>query len=69
MYLPLKFLKEGHARFDHPLALGVYHAGSWPKEKSSEAGIKVLSHNNRIMGNDVSNNFNGILLRGEEYSL
>jgi len=48
----------------------IINAGSWPTEKSSEAGIKVLSHDNRIIGNDVSNNFNGILLqRGENNSI
>jgi len=44
----------------------IINAGSWPTEKTSEAGIKVLSHDNRIISNDVSNNFNGILLQGGE---
>lgn len=38
--------------------------GSWPSESPAEAGIKVLSEGNRIIKNDVSNNFNGILLVG-----
>ena len=38
--------------------------GSWPSESLAEVGIKVLSEGNRIIKNDVSNNFNGILLVG-----
>jgi len=40
----------------------IVNAGSWPSESPAEAGIKVLSEGNRIIKNDVSNNFNGILL-------
>jgi parallel beta-helix repeat protein len=42
----------------------ILNAGSWPAEKASEAGIVILSNGNRIRENDVSNNFNGIALRG-----
>ena len=42
----------------------IVNAGSWPSESPAEAGIKVLSEGNRIIKNDVSNNFNGILLVG-----
>ena len=42
----------------------IVNAGSWPSESPAEAGIKVLSEENRITENDVSNNFNGILLVG-----
>jgi len=42
----------------------IVNAGSWPSESPAEAGIKVLSDGNRITKNDVSNNFNGILLAG-----
>ena len=42
----------------------IVNAGSWPSESPDEAGIKVLSDGNRITKNDVSNNFNGILLVG-----
>ena len=42
----------------------IVNAGSWPSESLAEAGIKVLSKGNRITKNDVSNNFNGILLVG-----
>jgi len=42
----------------------IVNAGSWPSESLAEAGIKVLSDGNRITKNDVSNNFNGILLAG-----
>jgi parallel beta-helix repeat protein len=42
----------------------ILNAGSWPNDKASEAGIVILSNENRIVGNDVSNNFNGIVLRG-----
>jgi nitrous oxidase accessory protein len=44
----------------------IINAGSWPQETISEAGIMVLSNDNRIINNDVSNNFNGILIRGVE---
>ncbi len=44
----------------------IINAGNWPRETSTEAGIKVLSGSCEIIGNDVSNNFNGILLQGEE---
>jgi parallel beta-helix repeat protein len=42
----------------------IVNAGSWPAESPAEAGIKVLSEGNRIIKNDVCNNFNGILLVG-----
>jgi parallel beta-helix repeat protein len=42
----------------------IVNAGSWPSASLAEAGIKVLSEGNRIIKNDVSNNFNGILLVG-----
>jgi parallel beta-helix repeat protein len=42
----------------------ILNAGSWPTGKGSEAGIVILSNGNRIVGNDGSNNFNGIILRG-----
>jgi parallel beta-helix repeat protein len=42
----------------------IANAGSWPSGSPAEAGIKVLSEGNRIIKNDVSNNFNGILLVG-----
>ena len=42
----------------------IVNAGSWPAASPAEAGIKVLSEGNRITKNDVSNNFNGILLVG-----
>ena len=42
----------------------IVNAGSWPSESPTEAGIKVLTDGNRITKNDVSNNFNGILLIG-----
>lgn len=40
----------------------IKNAGSWPKDDTHAAGIKVLSDGNRIGGNNVSNNFNGILI-------
>jgi len=42
----------------------IINAGSWPKGDSKSAGIVVLSDGNRITGNDVSNNFNGLLILG-----
>jgi len=42
----------------------ILNAGSWPTDNGSEAGIVILSNGNTIVGNDVSNNFNGIILRG-----
>lgn len=42
----------------------IINAGSWPKVDSTSAGIVVLSDGNRITGNDVSNNFNGLLILG-----
>lgn len=41
---------------------GIKNAGSWPKNDAYAAAIKVLSDGNRIGGNNVSNNFNGILI-------
>lgn len=42
----------------------IKNAGSLMDMKASEAGIKVLSSNNRIDGNNISNNFNGLLIQG-----
>ncbi len=42
----------------------IINAGSWPKDDSTAAGIVVLSDSNRVAGNDVSNNFNGLLILG-----
>lgn len=42
----------------------IVNSGSWPTETTDEGAIKVLSSNNTISGNDVSNNFNGILILG-----
>ncbi len=42
----------------------IINAGSWPSESPAEVGIKVFFGGNRITKNDVSNNFNGILLEG-----
>jgi parallel beta-helix repeat protein len=42
----------------------IKNAGSLLDKKASEAGIKVLSSDNRIEGNNVSNNFNGLLIQG-----
>lgn len=42
----------------------IVNSGSWPTETKDEGAIKVLSSNNTISGNDVSNNFNGILILG-----
>jgi len=41
----------------------IINAGSWPTENAPEAGIKILSSGNRIAGNDVSYNFNGIFIQ------
>ena len=42
----------------------IVNACSWPSVSPDMAGIKVLSEGNWIIKNDVSNNFNGILLVG-----
>lgn len=42
----------------------IMNAGSLLDKKASEAGIKVLSSSNRIEDNNVSNNFNGLLVSG-----
>lgn len=42
----------------------IMNAGSLLDKKASEAGIKVLSSGNRIEGNNLSNNFNGLLVTG-----
>ena len=42
----------------------IVNSGSWPTETADEGAIKVLSNNNTVSGNDVSNNFNGILILG-----
>jgi nitrous oxidase accessory protein len=42
----------------------IKNAGSWPNDDAYVAGIKVLSDGNRIDRNNVSNNFNGILILG-----
>lgn len=42
----------------------IMNAGSLLDKKASEAGIKVLSSDNRIEGNNLSNNFNGLLVTG-----
>lgn len=40
----------------------IKNAGSWPEDDAYATAIKVLSDGNRISGNNVSNNFNGILI-------
>jgi parallel beta-helix repeat protein len=47
----------------------VVNAGCWPSYCTTEAGIKVLSHGNLITGNNISNNFNGLLLSGKNNSI
>ncbi len=47
----------------------IINAGSWPRVDSTEAGIVVLSDDNRIAGNDVSNNFNGLLILGSNNTI
>jgi parallel beta-helix repeat protein len=42
----------------------IINAGSWPREDSTTAGIEILSDCNRITGDDISNNFNGLLILG-----
>lgn len=42
----------------------IVNAGSWPAETKDDGAIKVLSNNNIISGNDISNNFCGILVLG-----
>lgn len=42
----------------------IINAGSWPREDSTTAGIVILSGYNRITKNDISNNFNGLLILG-----
>ncbi len=42
----------------------IVNAGSWPAETREVGAIKVLSDKNIISGNDVSNNFCGILVLG-----
>lgn len=42
----------------------IINSGSWPKDDPTAAGIVVISEGNRIIGNDVSNNFNGLLIMG-----
>lgn len=42
----------------------IINAGRLMKETSPEAGIRVLSSNNTIKGNDISNNLRGILVQG-----
>lgn len=42
----------------------VKNAGSLLDKKASEAGIKILSSDNTIEGNNISNNFNGLLIQG-----
>ncbi len=41
----------------------IINAGTWPAKETPDAGIVVLSSGNRITRNNVSNNFNGILLQ------
>jgi parallel beta-helix repeat protein len=38
------------------------NSGQWPGDGSKEAGIKVLSNNNTIENNNLSNNSNGIFI-------
>ena len=40
------------------------NSGQWPGDGSKEAGIKVLSNNNTIENNNLSNNSNGIFIIG-----
>jgi parallel beta-helix repeat protein len=40
------------------------NSGQWPGDGSNEAGIKVLSNNNTIENNNLSNNSNGIFIIG-----
>lgn len=47
----------------------IINSGSWPKEDPTAAGIVVLSDGNRIIGNDVSNNFNGLLIKGSNNTI
>lgn len=47
----------------------IINAGSWPKSDSTTAGIVILSDGNRITGNDVSNNFNGLLVFGSNNTI
>lgn len=47
----------------------IINAGSWPRVDSTAAGIVVLSDGNRIAGNDVSNNFNGVLILGSNSTI
>lgn len=42
----------------------IVNSGRWPKDDPAVAGIVVPSESNRITGNDVSNNFNGLLITG-----
>ena len=42
------------------------NSGQWPGDGSKEAGIKVLSNNNTIENNNLSNNSNGIFIIGSD---
>lgn len=42
----------------------IINAGSWPREDSTTAGIEILSDYNKITENNISNNFNGLLILG-----
>ncbi len=42
----------------------IKNAGSWPREDSKTAGIEILSDGNLVTENDISNNFNGLLILG-----
>jgi len=42
----------------------IINSGAFPRSDPNAAGIRVLSDNNTIAENDVSNNFQGILVQG-----
>jgi len=46
--------------------LRIMNAGSWPEESVEEGAVKILSSHNTIVGNILSNNFNGVLIHAGE---